>query len=303
MKRAPLVLLISMLALFSATISAQEQVLEVPCEEYETGCIDTRTWHLSASIGYGERSNPLRGGKALPIYLVPDIYYYGDRFFFDNGILGLSLQQRSRVETSLVTQLNLERAYFASNLTGIWLGNQTSGSGDVSLMPPTDPPGGSDETEIRPLRIDDVASRRWALDGGVQLDMYPHKLIHVRMQLLTDLTGVHHGQQMNIRLATAREGHLGLLEVGAELNWKSRDLIDYYYGVNERDSGVPTAFYYEGRAVWQPALTASWHYPLNAQWSWVSSGRLQWLGSGMSDSPLAERRHVSTFFTGVSYRF
>lgn len=273
------------------------------CAENGKGCIDTRTWYFKLSAGYGERSNPLHGGKSLPIYVIPDVYYYSDRFFLDNGTLGYSLRQRSRFELSTITKLNLERAYFASNLTGFWLGNQTtSGSSDVSLMPPPDDSETSGSSGLT-LTIEDVASRQWALDAGLQLDSYPFENLHVRIQMLTDITGVHNGQHANLRVATPLQGRFGLIEVGGELHWKSSNLIDYYYGVGPRDQGVPSGYYYEGSSVWQPAITLSWHYPLAEKWSWVSSGRLQWLGSGMSDSPLVERRHVSTFFTGVQYRF
>lgn len=274
------------------------------CVDDDKGCIDTRTWHFKLSVGYGERSNPLHGGNSLPIYLIPDVYYYGDRFFFDNGILGYSLRQRSRFELSAITKLNLERAYFAENLTGFWLGNQAvSGSGDIGFMPDpgdSDSTGGSSELT---LSIKDVASRQWAVDGGIQLDSYPYENLHVRIQVLTDITGVHHGQHANIRVATPLHGRFGLVELGAELHFKSANLIDYYYGVGPRDQGVPPAYYYEGSSVWQPGLTVAWHYPLADKWTWVSTGRMQWLGSGMSDSPLVERRHVSSFFTGVQYRF
>ncbi|WP_185960731.1 MipA/OmpV family protein [Aliidiomarina halalkaliphila] len=276
------------------------------CAENGKGCVDTRTWHFKLSAGYGERSNPLHGAKNLPIYVIPDVYYYGDRFFLDNGTLGYSLRQRSRFELSAITKFNLERAYFASNLTGFWLGNQVvSGSGDIGFTPPPDDsdPTGSSGSSGLTLNIDDVASRKWAVDAGIQLDSYPYQNLHLRIQVLTDITGVHNGQQANVRVATPLQGRFGLIELGAELHWKSDDLIDYYYGIGPRDQGVPPAYYYQGSSVWQPALTLSWHYPLAEKWSWVSSGRMQWLGSGMSDSPLVERRHVFTFFTGVQYRF
>ncbi len=50
-----------------------------------------RHWRLGAAVGYGERSNPLIQSEDIPVLIDLDIAWFGKRWFFDNGDVGVTL--------------------------------------------------------------------------------------------------------------------------------------------------------------------------------------------------------------------
>ena len=66
-----------LLALFSANAFAQTQQH-----------ISTDELKMSVSLGGGVISNPLHGADNIPLVVVPQVAYYGQNWFFDNGRLG-----------------------------------------------------------------------------------------------------------------------------------------------------------------------------------------------------------------------
>ena len=294
-KRIYLLLILSTLAWTSA---AQSSV----CED-GTACVTERNWHLGLALGYGQRSNPLADRGNLTLVVLPDIYYYGERWFFDNGRLGWSWQRQANYELSLVTRLNPERSYFSSSYLGNWFGEQ--------YMAFTDDPFQNSVTEATAEVQQASGDPNWSLDAGLQLDWFPAPHWHIRSNLWGDLTRRHQGGQFHLRLARQFQSQWGQFQVRLEADWKSTRLIDYYYGVQFSPEQQDTSHFmsryghleYQGQASWQPALTVSWSYSLNDHWRLLAMSRYQLLGSGMTNSPLVTDDAVTTFFMGVGYRF
>ena len=42
--------------------------------------IDTQQWHLSINTGAGVITNPLHGGDNLPLLVLPEIAFYGEKW-------------------------------------------------------------------------------------------------------------------------------------------------------------------------------------------------------------------------------
>jgi outer membrane protein len=85
---------LSLLALLLAAQPAIAQ--EAPEEEEES------KWRLGAALGYGERSNPL---------------VHGERWFFDNGDLGVTFADNSALTASVVARINSDRVFFGKTDT------------------------------------------------------------------------------------------------------------------------------------------------------------------------------------------
>ena len=85
-------------------------------------------------------------------------------------------------------------------------------------------------------------------------------------------------------------------------DWKSTRLIDYYYGVSQRDTDF-TELYFNGKSGWQTYMSINLQKPINANWSWLVNVAYRRLPSSLISTPLAEQNNIHSAFLGVAYRF
>lgn len=281
------------LFLFSLCLSVN--ATEQTCED-STQCTEQGQWHLGLAIGAGIRSNPLVDGDHIPLVVLPDIAWYGKAAYFDNGELGYQWHDSSNSAFETFVSIDSERGYFSFWHPANVLVFNSQSSIEFPLAPNNDLT--SPEREVS---INDVASRKWALNGGVRY--------HLRGQtdewqftFLTDVSSVHNGQQLSIAYLHHWSWLSMNISVVPKLTYKSSKLIDYYYGVDDRDVR-DIALHYEASGGWQPSISISVSKPINKQWQWLFKSSIQKLHSGMSDSPLVEKSTVGSVFFGVGYRF
>uniref|UniRef100_UPI004047F494 MipA/OmpV family protein n=1 Tax=Rheinheimera sp. TaxID=1869214 RepID=UPI004047F494 len=258
-----------------------------------TNCVAEQQLHLSLALGYGQRSNPLHGGEKLPLVLLPDLYYYSEYWFFDNGKLGTSWQLSPNWSLSLVGQLNAEKGYFQKWFSGNAFQLQSS---HASFSTPTlqDERFGPAQASVR-----EISKRPTAFDAGLQLDWFGDNW-QLQTQLWQDISNKYQGQHASIGANRSFETVSGNWQLNARLYWKSAKLIDTYYGI---DNNEP--FYlprYNGKASWQPELRLSWQYPLSQRTALLAFVRYLHLDDAMTDSPLLQDNNVTTWFFGISYR-
>lgn len=269
----------------------------------EDGYVDTGQWQVSLALGYGQKSNPLVGGDDLPLVLLPEIAYYGERFYFDNGDLGYTFIDSEGYSLSAVTRLNVERAYFSFlHPSNILISNsvaQAIDSGEVCIDCDA---GDNDAFEIKLPSIDDLSKRDYALDGGLQLNLYLSDWSMLRAEIMQDVSGAYKGQNAMIEL-TGRH-MIGQLQLGATigLRYKSKKLVDYYYGIDQMDD-VDPVFHYEAKAAIEPYFKLTGIYPVTERWSLIALGRYNKLASAMTDSPVVEDNNTTTLYLGAGYAF
>ena len=61
------------------------------CTAASADCVIVGEWDLSVAVGAGVRTNPIVGRGDIPIIVIPQLSYYGKRFFLDNLEPGLTL--------------------------------------------------------------------------------------------------------------------------------------------------------------------------------------------------------------------
>lgn len=275
----------------------------------ETECVPVDTWQVGLAIGVGVKSNPLVDGDNIPLILLPDIAYYGESWYWDNTEVGYQWTASSSFSFETFVSANAERAFFSfadisnilspSSLGSLALPeNGLSSTIDVE-MPETINPGDTFPTE--PVSVDDIADRDWAVDMGFRL----HWLLaqsEWTLSLKTDVSKVHKGNQL--RLAYQYFWQLDKLRIKTSVfaDWKSSNLIDYYYGVDERDGVLPFSFY-DGKAGWQPGVQISLSREINDSWNFIAFASHQRFHKGMYRSPLVHEKHTSSIFVGAVYRF
>ena len=139
--------------------------------------LDTGEWHISIAIGAGKRTNPLVGGDKQPLYILPDIAYYGAQFYFDNGDLGYTFSETKNYSFGLLTHLNYEKSYFSY----IHPANILFPASYINGINPITP----EDLENRPS-VHTISTRKYALDLGFDLNMYVTEHGLFRFQLMKD---------------------------------------------------------------------------------------------------------------------
>lgn len=262
----------------------------------EDVCIDTGTWRFGVALGVGARTNPLVDGDVIPLVVLPDIAWYGKSWYWDNDEVGYEWLNREEWSAEFFVMPNRERAFFSFfQPANILLPSNTLAPGSGGSQLPGAPPP-------EPVSIDDVADREWAFDAGVR--------VHKRMgsqewsfSATTDVSGVHQGQQAILAYSIGKVIGGWRWNINPSLVWKSANLTDYYYGIDERDN-VPEDRFFSAGAGWQPHLTISGSKPLReTNWVWLTRFNYQYLHQGMRDSPLVDEPHSISVFFGLGYQF
>lgn len=151
--------------------------------------IGTNNWQVSLAIGYGVKSNPLAGGDALPLVILPDIAYYQEQFYFDNGDIGYTLFDEIDYSFSLLTRLNIEKAYFSrvhpvNIFSPEFNFDSNVGNGEVDS---------GEENNLPSISIDDIDKRKYAVDAGGQLAVYLTDATTLKFEWLADISNVYQG--------------------------------------------------------------------------------------------------------------
>lgn len=275
-------------------------------------------WTLGFAAGRGKFLNPFTASDDLDIYAVLDIAWYGSRFFFDNGDLGAVLRESSSFSVNALVTFNNERNYFGflnSAGTGLRVldaateDSLVSGA-DITGNQDRDPDGtGGGASRDTPSDagsfggdIDSsLPERNFAVNAGLEF-LHISQWGDIQAQVLTDVSGTHHGQAAWLSYTYPWFTPNSEFAFSAGVEWKSRDLVDYYYGVR-RDEVIPGRPAYEGTSGTNAFLRFSASRRLSERWKAVGVMEREFLSSSIRNSPVIERDTSDTFFLGLYYRF
>lgn len=258
--------------------------------EFNDLYVDPGEWNVSLSFGFGKRSNPLIGGDGLTLLIIPDISYYAEQFYFDNGDLGYTFSEKNNYSFSTLMRFNYEKSYFSK-------------LHPANILFPTENSLYINAQDIRDFpTIDNIGRRDYAIDAGFQFNYYFSNQSNIRVQLLTDISNVYKGSNSLIEYSDYFSYQNLNISTTFGLTWKSDSLVDYYYGLTESDNVQPV-FYYKGKSSIQPYLKLSAIYPINNKWKIVSKIQYIKLGSSISNSPIVQKTKATLFYLGVAYGF
>jgi MipA family protein len=273
-----------------------------------------RSWSLGLALGHGQRDNPLIHGKPIDINAVIDFSWYGERFFFDNGDLGYFLKESNNWSLNLVATFNNERNYY-NYLTGRNFGLQSildssfgfTGSGATPTegeRPAELVPGGFDISTLRPEELNlgtDLPKRSFALNSGIEF-LYISRMGDIQAQVLTDVSAKHEGQEAWLSWSKPWYTRNSEFTMTLGLEWKSRQLVGYYYGVRPDEAFVGRPEY-SGQAGTNRFVRFAARHRLTQNLSLVGMVEREFLSSAIQDSPIVDGADVDTFFAGLLYRF
>lgn len=264
------------------------------CDSEKNDCVEPNSWQISLAVGAGVKLNPLHDSDNIPLVILPDIAWYGEAAYFDNGELGYqwTLDQQQSIESFV--RINTERAYFSfwhpANVLLV-----TSADVQASLSP------SYEKFDSNPVSYKDVNKRDWAVDAGIRWQKQ-YENTQWQISVLNDISNTYNGQQLDLKYRINWQVSQWNISTTFSALWKSSKLLDYYYGLNEQDN-VEKSQLYSAPSGWFPSVAVLARRPISENWQWILRTSYQHLPSAMSDSPLVERNYVASAFIGAAYRF
>jgi outer membrane protein len=239
-------------------------------------------WRVGIALGYGRRSNPLVQSEPVPVAVDLDIAWFGKRFFFDNGDLGLTLSNRPSGTLNVIARVNSDRVFFSKTNTRFV---QTSLNG-APLQAPVN------------LQL---PKREYAIEIGVEY-LADGNWGRLALAGFHDVSDIHGGFSIDAEYAYSWYGSRWSFEPTLLLRFKSRALNDYYWGVSAAESNAALPAYSAGAGInWQVGARGS--YYLTKHLRIVASFNLERLSEEIDNSPLTRRSDVVGYFAGFGYQF
>lgn len=252
--------------------------------------ISTDELNLSVSIGAGVITNPLYGADNIPLVVIPQVAYYGQTWFFDNGRLGYSFLQSKQHNLSFVTELNPESRFFIDWHPQNIFPFKTASNNQILESQHIDSP--------QEVNINNIQKRRVALDAGISYFFVRQQQVF-SAQLLHDVNSVYSGYRGSVQWQYHHDFQSLALKSTFGVNYKSAQLNNYFYGLNSTESSYGEI---DVGSSWQPYAKLDARWPLNE----VNALRFHlayYDYSAMDSSPLFEHDYSMTAFIGFEHIF
>lgn len=137
----------------------------------------------------------------------------------------------------------------------------------------------------------------WPADPDIS---WPTQFGLFGLAAVADTPGNHKGQGLEFSYRVLFElGGFAFIP-SAGMRWKSQDLIDYYYGVRPRETGVGRPAY-EGENSLDPFVRLAMRRRLTDRWSLLAVAQYEWLDDQIRSSPIVDADYDASFMLGMLY--
>lgn len=239
------------------------------------------SWRVGMALGYGLRSNPLIQSDDIPVLVDLDIAWFGERLFFDNGDIGLTMADTERWTVNLVARFNSDRVFFGkTNTRLVRVGTGTANQIDVEVS---------------------VPERDYAVELGAEV-LSDGDWGRLQLAAFRDISATHGGYELSANYGFGVRRQRWYLEPSIGASVKSRKLNAYYWGVRVSESNAALAAY-EPAAGINIALRLLGSYQLTPKWTFSAVAEYERLNDEVAASPIVRDDHVVGFFAGFGYRF
>jgi len=260
--------------------------------------IEVDRWDLGFAVGYGEISNLIKDFDDTPIYVIPTIAYYGDNWFFDNGSLGYTLLEGNDYSVNLLGTFSSDRAFFYRWDPSNIFQARSSAGGSRNSQNPLSIRSISSEPK---LDINELESRHFTYLGGVETFFYS-PFGTLKLAVTHDLFNVHNGTEAQFKWSHSATFNRWNIELSAMLDWKSKQIVDYYYGIRASENAYWSNMY-QAQSALNQSVAITGQYALTDSWGLLLMARYTHVASTITQSPLVEKNHTTTYFVGAAYRF
>jgi MipA family protein len=257
---------------------------DADCSGASADCVAVGRWNFSVAVGAGVRTNPLVNGRDIPLVVIPQFSYYGERFFIDNLDLGITLVDSATNILSLIASPGYDRVFFyRSDLQNIFVSGFASND-VVASRGPHDTTGAV-QFPARSRRITYLAGPEWT---------FKYLGVTGQLDVLHEITDQNHGTEVRAGLGIPFPGPVKSLSANVGITWKSAAIVNYYYG----EPGI-----YEAGSALSPFLKFNFARPLAGKWHFNAFVQYERLGSAITSSPIVAEHYVVTGFVGAMYPF
>lgn len=223
-----------------------------------------RAWGAGAIVLIG--SNPYRGGDVVT-RVFPSLSFVGERFFLVGPRGGLNLYRSPWLNVNLNAEFKF--------------------AGDAF----------EDEAFLSGME-----KRRDTVMAGFDASLRALGPWRVELSAQTDVLDRHNGQQVDLSVSRNWRGRKWSVAPGAGLVWRSANYNDYYFGVRESEATADRSAYDPGSSIELLARVFG-RYEFNERWSLLGSLRMEFLSEEVQDSPIVDKRQVTSSFIGFNYAF
>jgi outer membrane protein len=295
-------------ALIAALIPALFANSLFACAPETDDCAEVGKWELSVGIGVGTRTNPLEATADIPLFLIPQVNYNGERFFIQNLDFGAILWESKTQQLNLFATPSYDQVFFhrwnPSNFfvdsSGFAMAGKSENQADNIPVISLDGNREVVSSTFNDVKARDLRDRRMAGLGGFEYSLSTG-LADFQLQYVSDFTGVHHGDE--VRIALAKKWAHGRHRVSASVGalWQSSEVVNYYYGVTSLEADLRGT--YSADAAVTPIVRLDWNYQLTERWDLRFLANYRQLPDEISASPLINDNKVITVFIGGVYHF
>jgi len=269
--------------LTTAMLLSQAAAAQTRCKVPSPECVAVGEWDISVSLGAGGRTNPIKGNSDIPLIVIPQISYYGERFFLDSLELGFTLHEDDTHTFNLVATPGYDRVFFFSNdLQNLFV------SGAGGFLTTGDPlfEGGEE------MRVIPVPRRHTTYLVGPEW-IFRYGRVIGQLDALYEATGRHQGHEVRAAVATPIIAAKDSLVMSLGLTFKSAELVRYYYGIE----GL-----YEPGSALNPFLKLGYSRPVSERVGFNAFVHYEFLDDSVSDSPIVSSSGVATVFAGWVFK-
>jgi MipA family protein len=251
------------------------------CKGPSADCVAVGSWSFSVALGAGAMSNPLVGGKPIPLVVVPQFSYYGKRFFINDLDFGFTLAETDSSTFNLVASPGYDRVFFyRSDLQNVFV----TGFGRAAALVRSDSVGAT-QVAPRPRHVTYLAGPEWTFKSGG---------ISGQVDVLHEITEQNHGTEVRAAAGLPLLERKGTLTANVGMTWKSAAIVNYYYGASP---------IYRAGPAFDPFFKLGYTLPLTGKWRFYAFAEYERLADAIVDSPIVVERYVATAFIGAIYTF
>src|SRR5687768_10594012 len=271
-----------LLALLSAVAGLQPVAAQTACKSPSADCVAVGDLEVSVSVGYGTRTNPVAGRDDIPLFVLPQVSYYGKRFFLESLEPGVTLYESDAHTFNLIATPGFDRVFFSRKD----LQNVIVAGASVIGFATAEAPVLENQQSFP------VGRRRTTYLAGPEW-MFRYGDFIGQVNALYEVTGRHDGYEVRAAVSAPLLQSKHSLVVNTGLTWKSAAIVDYYYGV--------PGFYRPDGAL-SPFVKLSYAVPLSERWSFTAFAHYELLDESIVDSPIVSGREVITAFAGFNFK-
>lgn len=241
-------------------------------------------WDLSIALGAGVRTNPIDGRSDIPLIAIPQLSYYGKRFFLDNLEPGYTLYEGDAHTVNVIATPGYDRVFFSrSDLQNVFVSGPLGSTGGAGT--------GVGTGDALPKEFRGHRRRTTYLVGPEWLFSYGR--FAGQLSALQEVTGRHEGHEIRGAISAALIQTENSLVANAGFTWKSAETVRYYYGVKQL---------YRPDSALNPFVKVGYSRAVSERWTLNAFVHYEHLSDEIADSPIVSNHSVVTAFVGFNFK-